>query len=100
MIAIANRTHYLYYDQTPFQTNIRSITLGELLLQFESDVISKLNLLTKVCTSNANLYEVCTMCNNLRRWIDFNSRELKFLCLKDTQRNFHARFYGIVEPLL
>lgn len=59
-----------------------------------------MNLLTEVYTSNATLSEVCTLRNKFRRWINFSFRELEFLCLKDTQRNFYARFSGIVEPFL
>lgn len=59
-----------------------------------------MNLLIEVFTSNENLSEFHTLCNNFKRWVGFNSRELEFLCLKDTQRNFYAKFSGIVESLL
>lgn len=71
-----------------------------MFLQFESKVVARLNTLTEVLTSNANLSELCTQCDNFIKWIDFSSRELEFLSLKEAQMNFHARFYGIVEPLL
>lgn len=100
MIAITDRTPQFYYDQTPFQTNTLLTPLDELFLQFESEVVARLGIITEVCTSNANLFEECTLCNNFKRWIDFSSREMELLCLKDTQRNFHAKFSGIVQPLL
>lgn len=99
-MAIPKRSPRLYSNQTPFQTNMCPTPLDELLIQFKSEDIARMNIITEVCTSNANLSEVCTTCNYFRRWINFRSRELEFLCLKDTQRNLHARFYGIVEPLL
>lgn len=70
------------------------------MLQFESESVARLDILTEVCSYNANLSEVCTLCNNFIKWIDFIFRELEFLCLKDAQRNFHAIFSHIVEPLL
>lgn len=59
-------------------------------MKFESEVVSRMNLLT----------EVSTLCNNFRRWNGFISKDLEFLCLQDTQRNFHAKFSRIVEPFL
>lgn len=83
-----------------FKPTLRLTSLDEFFWKFESEAIARMNLLTEFCTSNANLSDVCTLCNKFRRWINFSSRELEFLCLKDNQRNFYARFYGIVEPLL
>lgn len=97
IIVVPGRIPHLYSDQPPIQTNIRPTPLDEMFLQFESQVVARINFLTEVCTSNANLSEVCTLCNNFRRWIDFKSRELEFIFLRDSQRNFHAKFFGIVE---
>lgn len=74
--------------------------LDQLFSQFEGEVVSILNTLTKVFTSNSNLSEVCVPTNNFKCWIEVISEELEFMCLKEAKRNFHARLFGIVEPLL
>lgn len=68
--------------------------------QFEGEVISRLNNLTEVCTSNANFSEVYALSNNFRSWIEVSSEKFEFMFLKEAKRNFHAKVSGIVEPLL
>lgn len=99
-IAFLDRTLHLYSGQTPIQTNIHPTLLDDLLTQFESEVVGKLNTLFEACASNINLSEVCAPTNNFRSWIEVSSEDLEVACLKEANRNFHAKPSGIIKPLM
>lgn len=84
LISLPYKTLKPYSDQTYFQTNTHLTPWDELFQQFEGEVVSRLDTLTEVCTSNANLYEVCVMTS---------FEEVGLLCLKEAKSNFHAKLW-------
>lgn len=66
VIAIPYWNYYLYSDMASIQTNIHPTPLYDLLNEFKHEAAGRLHSLSKACSSNTKLSEVCALTNIFR----------------------------------